>query len=103
MLTWLRKLWPFHWPWKPEDVPEPTNPILLIPGICGTQLAVRNKGEEQKDVASRVWVCIEHAVRFPACFPFAHGPWQPAPCLRPGANYLFTKPINCAETSMNIS
>eukprot|EP00892_Ulva_mutabilis_P012209 jgi/Ulvmu1/9360/UM050_0112.1 len=61
MLNWLRKLWPFHWPWKPEDVPEPTNPILLIPGICGTQLAVRDKADESKDVASRVWVCIEHA------------------------------------------
>lgn len=67
MLTWLRKLWPFPWPWKPEDVPEPAHPILLIPGICGTQLAVRSKADESKDVVSRVWVCIEHAVCFFSC------------------------------------
>lgn len=66
MLNWLRKLWPFPWPWKPEDVPEPTHPILLIPGICGTQLAVRDKKDETKNVVSRVWVCIEHAVCQPS-------------------------------------
>ena len=32
-------------------------------GICGTQLAVREKGSPVEDVASRVWVCIAHAVR----------------------------------------
>ena len=67
MFEWLRKLWPFPWPWKPEDIPEPTNPVLLIPGICGTQLAVRDKssGELGSDKVkeSLIWVRVEHAVR----------------------------------------
>jgi hypothetical protein len=66
MLSWLRKLWPFPWPFKPDDIPEPTHPVLLIPGICGTQLAVREKGlgEEESGKESLVWVRVEHAVRF---------------------------------------
>jgi hypothetical protein len=65
MFSWLRKLWPFPWPRKSEDLPEPTQPILLIPGICGTQLAVRQKDEESSESeGNRVWVCIAHAVRY---------------------------------------
>lgn len=64
MLAWLKKLWPFPWPWQPEDVPDPTHPILLIPGICGTQLAVRKKSKDKKsaDNGSLVWVRVEEAV-----------------------------------------
>lgn len=69
MFAWLFKLWPFNWPGSraedAETVPQPEHPLLLIPGICGTQLAVRRKGSNPaEDVASRVWVCIAHAVRF---------------------------------------
>lgn len=70
MFAWiLKNLWPFSWPGgggsraQDTDLPEPDHPIVLIPGICGTQLAVRDKGSAVEDAASRVWVCIAHAVR----------------------------------------
>jgi hypothetical protein len=46
-----------------DDLPAPAHPVLLIPGICGTQLAVRDKGASFEETANRVWVCIAHAVR----------------------------------------
>jgi hypothetical protein len=64
MLSWLKAFWPFPWPWKPEDIPEPTHPVLLVPGICGTQLGVRKKGSNETDMhkGKRVWVRVENAV-----------------------------------------
>lgn len=72
MFAWLLKLWHKAVPWwsraqeNEETLPEPDHPLLLLPGICGTQLGVRDKGADSvEDVASRVWVCIANAVRCP--------------------------------------
>lgn len=68
MFAWIwRNLWPFSWPGsrvqEDAEVDEPEHPLLLIPGICGTQLAIKDKGADHEDLATRVWVCIAHAVR----------------------------------------
>jgi hypothetical protein len=69
MLSWLKAFWPFPWPWKPEDIPEPTHPILLVPGICGTQLGVRKTGSKANEIheGKLVWVRVEHAVCLCVC------------------------------------